>query len=87
MAAFLHPPALATTYGAVTASGATSPGTALSTALAVDLLPPALLALHRTRLSRLFYAISKLDCGVYRMYELERAAQAMAPKVSISTAG
>lgn len=82
LCACLHPPALAHTY---TPGGAVSPHVALHTALCVDMLPPALLALHRSRMQTVLYMCSRLELRLWHTYEMERAVASLTPRVLATT--
>jgi hypothetical protein len=82
-AALLLPPPVAKTY----IPGAQEGGaTSIPAALALDMLPPAVLTAHRAGLQRVLHLCGKQDLGVCRMYELERAAHALAPRFASQAA-
>ena len=82
-AALILPPPVAKTY----IPGAQEGGaTAIPAALALDILPPAVLQAHRAGLQKILHLTSKMDLSVYRSYELERVALAMAPRVASQAA-
>lgn len=83
IAALLLPPSTAKTYIPGSQEGGSN---ALPTALALDLLPPAVLLAHRSGLQRLLHLLSKQDLAVCRMYDLERAAHATAPRMASQAA-
>lgn len=77
-ASLLFPPPGPASYSPL---GHVAPSASLQHALAAGLLPPRPLLLHRVRFQRLLYCASRADLGVIGMYDRERAAAALAPKV------